>query len=162
MEEKVFKYSVDDVITPAAAALGRDLGKDGAKNKFLTEIADFVGPKGRDSDPNRATILSYAVGTTKCSYKFAGMMLDFLHSHRSTIRNSKQLTVARDICYKILLKAQDKRYEHPCRSDSGALSLITEIAGVYILVRRATSDQSMRQELLVLGHDRADFGHEAR
>jgi hypothetical protein len=141
--------SLEDVVVPAAEALGRDV------RRLLREIAAFVEPSGSgESDPRWGTISSYWRDLSpKCGYKFAGMVLDFLHENRSEVKNPEKLTFARNICSGILGAYQKNRYEHPARTNPASVNRIKEIAGAYLLIRRATSDKTLRKELLILVHE---------
>jgi hypothetical protein len=141
--------TVQRVLQPALSALGIK-----RRRQFLDRLVEFVRPDvGGDSDPNSGTIRSYAnPAQTRCNYKFAGMVLDFLHVHRADVKDERQLALARRRCRAVLAEHDDQRFENPARSNAASLRRIDEIAGVYVLYRRATTDQVVRQELLVLSH----------
>ena len=147
--------TIGELVRLTAESLGQ------TEPHLLRQVANFVKPSGAgDSDPKRETILSYGrTPQTRCGYKFAGMVLDFLFSHRRDVKNADAMARARSICMLILGANQQKRYHHPPRTNPASVHRIAKIAGVYLLIRRATSDQSLRQELLIMAsqgdeHDR--------
>jgi hypothetical protein len=143
------RTTTGELVKLGAEALGRD------QIQFLKEVSNFVKPSGSgDSDPNRETLLSYSrTPTTRCGYKFAGMVLDFLYANRREVKNEKMLDKAVLICRTVLRQNQQKRYQHPPRTNPASVHRIEKIAGVYLLIRRATSDQTLRQELLILANE---------
>jgi hypothetical protein len=146
--------NVGRIIVHAAAATGLKQGE------FLKAVADFVSPSGSgDSDPTKSTILSYAkVRKTRCGHKFAGMVLDFLHDRRGQIVDGRKLELAQDLCRDTLLEYKELRFHQPARHNPASLHRVSEIAGAYILFRRATRDHGLRQELLVLVEE-GEAGH---
>lgn len=141
--------NVGEIVAASAAALGR------SQREFLKEVATSVKPSGSgDSDPKRETILGYEkFPETRCGYKFAGMALDFLHVHRVEIRNQRKLNAARNACRTILLANQKVRFRHVARTNPASINRVEQIAGVYLLIRRATSDHILKQELLILSYE---------
>lgn len=138
--------TVGEVLKAGAAALGV------GKREFLEELVRFVLPHvGGDSDPGRETLLSYEKASrTRCGYKFAGMVLDFLHSEQKRIRNTQELHLARDACLADLTENRKARYSVPLRTNAASLRRLEIIKGVYIIIRRSPSDETMRCELLIL------------
>jgi hypothetical protein len=146
--------TVGDIFKTAAAALGLDT------LEFLEQLVRFVTPDASgDSDPSRETILGYEhVPRTRCGYKFAGMVLDLLHSRRAAIKNPQELSRAVRTCRSALRETRKVRFLHPARTNAASIRRLIRIGGVYVLIRRrASGDQSVRPELLILSHDgRAD------
>jgi hypothetical protein len=146
---------VRDVIMPAAAAVGK------SRRDFLKALSVSVRPTGSgDSDPSRETILGYdKAPETRCGYKFAGMVLDCLYANRAAIKpGARALISARKACRAVLSEFQKARFQRLPVTNPASANRVAEIAGVYVLVRRATSDHNLRQELLVLSQE-ADSEH---
>lgn len=145
------KLTVGKLVVDASSAFGI------REKEFLRELALFVTPDaGGDSDPNKATILGYAeAANTRCNYRFAAMVLDFLYSTKARAKTKEQyerLVASRDECRALLAAHEEARYESPPRTNPVSMGRISQIGGTYVLIRRATSDGSLRQELLILAH----------
>jgi hypothetical protein len=142
--------TVGEILNASAAALSI------SRRELLEELVRFVTPDvGGDSDPGRDTLLSYERSSrTRCGYKVAGMILDLLHSNNSRIRNTKELERALTACRAALIEHRKTRYLHPPQTNAASTRRVPNISGAYILFRRrASGNQSIRQELLVLNHE---------
>lgn len=141
--------TVAEVIKPAAKSVGWEEGR------FLKAVVQFVKPSGHgNSDPTRETILGYERWpATRCGHKFAAMVIDFLEQRASPIVDDTARREARAACLVVLKLNQDNRYRQPPRNNPASLHRIDECAGCYVLIRRSTTDTSIREELLVLATD---------
>lgn len=134
-------------------AAGEALGWE--PKRLLREVARFVKPSGSgDSDPRGETIRGYErAPDTRCSHKFAAMMLDYLDCAPGPIASQAQLAAARLACQTVLAENQTVRYHQPPRTNPASVQRIDECAGCYLLVRPATTGEALRVELLLLGTD---------
>lgn len=141
--------TVGEIIDAAAASLGWE------QKRLLRELAKFVKPSGSgDSDPKRETILGYERSpNTRCGHRFAAMMLDFLDCTSGPVKSETQRNLARDACRSILGLNQPARYHQPPRTNPASIHRVEECAGCYLLIRPATTDESLRLELLILSTD---------
>lgn len=142
--------TVGEVCKSAATAMRLDV------HEFLEHVVRFVTPDASgDSDPSRETILGYErVPRTRCGYKFAGMILDYLHSRRIEVTNPQEFSRAVRLCRATLHETRKLRFLHPARTNTASMRRLARIGGAYVLTRRrASGDHAARPELLVLSHD---------
>jgi hypothetical protein len=138
--------TVGEIVSAAATLLGE------SRRGFLENVADFVEPQvGGDSDPSRETLFGYEHSPrTRCSYRFAGMVLDVLHKRRQEISDKTGLHRLRRTCLRIMREDRKARYEHPARTNAASRRRLQNINGVYLLFRRSRTDGTLRRELLIL------------
>ena len=127
------------------------LGLEANPSKLLKDLAAFAAPEGGASTPSRQTIVRSDNTNRECGFVFANLMLEFLQTRRSALRNEEAFLNAEAMCQTVIVSTDIKRrHEIAVGSDPRGAGRIEKMMGVYALVRRDTGDHRLRQELLVL------------
>lgn len=120
---------------------------------LLREIADFVELRagGGDGELTRDTILHYdEAPDTACNYRFAALLLDYLDMKVESA--VPEMASLRLICRNVLSRNRVARYSRIQLVQAPSYHL-DNAAGTYVLLRRETNNNQLRQEVLVLSRE---------
>jgi hypothetical protein len=140
---------VGKIVEQAARAVGSGV------EEFLHQIEIFATPPGSESEFSKTMTKDYGTNSKiRCTWQFASAVMDYLHLHRSEIRDEGSFANVRRDCMEVLADSGHrlKRYGYFVTDILPTSERVENIAGAYALLRQDTGDGLMRQELLILHH----------